>query len=1011
MVHPQDAEPFVVEGIQGSDQFRRDGLLMTPKTLTLINARNRDGVRLNFHALTSLSYSVLANVRDGGLKKNLSAWLHGGGPGGPETIPDLDPSQPSYIGISPQDRLIGAPNPSYAALRGESFDDSEYRDVAPTFELLWNWANLANEFRVGQSSTGIRTPAVWGNAPFLNGRAGNIYDGQNRQPVDPRNLSQIKMTPIVTEACVYYNFATYPLRDPGQNNNPGNGEQPPNDVLRLCLYPRVGLWNPYNVEMRLDRPMVLQLFLNGKKRVEFDDDPRFIREIHYGGRFADQFDDWLGGRIYLTLPAVTIPPGETFIFSIGGAPRELDVQQNAGNRLQAEQAPSSASYLFRDYLRPNLGGQEAANARDSDNIPSEIMPEAPSTFREAPTDLKRHGADNYLFMLKYLENNPLTPTVQSFNNEPMLVYASVSLQAGGGDEYPVRWANGVSHPVIRLTGPGDHVPEGVPPSPYTRDGFRIRWLDETLANKGANNELFLQEAPLGNWNLRASYISRNPFDNVTNRPPYFHGIYTRDNPSDELEWNQISPIFNNGFQTGFPFGPANFGVERVICFEVPTLEVGIPSLAYLRHLQLSEYVWHPSYSIGTSIADPRVASTGTVPLEMPGGVAGLGARSRKGGHGWTDQGLGDPYWAELFNDLTFYLSEDNHLICDLAFEVNHNLWSDFFLTGARPNQIANFVQDPVNSPLNNGNLRLWDSTEGAKDDLNDFFRAAGRLMVEGGFDVHSTSKEAWKALLATTRDTGYGSTNRTAFPRTLSPIAEENSQAAYTQRVFTGFRSLGDQEIDSLAEAIVREVKVRAPFFGLSDFVNRRLAGIDPGQNGGIEVDPDFGSRQPGAADDTGRNGVIEAALEASLPNRGQNVQFPIHPTTLPDQGPIFAEQVDGRQNAQTDLTRLNQLLKPASTGYGTPGYLTQGDVFQVIGSGLTARSDTFTVRSYGESRDVNGNVVAQAWCEAVVQRTPEPVRPDRITGLNPRVARPGEMDFGRRFEVISFRWLHSDEV
>lgn len=969
MLHPQDTEPFVVDGIQPSDQFSRDERLLSPKTLTLINDQNRNGVRLNYHALTGLSYSVLCNVRDGGLKKNLSAWLHGGGGDGPQTIRDIDSSQPCYIGISPQDRLIGAPNASYAALRGEDFQGSDYRDVAPTFELLWNWANLANEFRFGEANTGIRNQKIWVGAPFRNGQ-GNIFDLQNLRPADPRNLSQIKMTPVVTEACIYYNLATYPLRDP--NQNPGGGQQQPNDVLRLCLYPRVGLWNPYNVEMRLDRPMILQLFLNGKKRVEFNDNPNFSREIHYGGR-SNSFDDWLGGQVFFTLPAVTIPPGETFIFSIGGAPRQLDVQQIAGNQLQAEEPPSSASYLFRDYLQTNLGGEAANNARDADNIPSEVMPEAPLTFREAPTSLKRHGADNYMFLLKYLENNAQNPTRNSFASEPMLVYASVSLQAGGGDEYPLQWPASAAHPVIRLTGPGDHVDQGIPPSPFTRDGFRIRWLNETLANKGANNELFLQEAPLGNWNLRASYISRNPFDNVTNTAPYFHGIYTRDNPSPELGWNQISPILQNGFQTGFPFGPANFGVERVVAFEVPTIEVGIPSLAYLRHLQLSEYVWHPSYSIGTSIADPRVPSTGTVPVDVPGG-----------NHGWSSPGLGTGYWAQLFNDLVFYLCENNHLIFDMSYEVNHNLFSDFFLTGARPGQIANFVQDPVNSPLNNGNLRLWDNSGDATVDLNDFFRAAGRLIQEGGFDVHSTNVEAWKALLATTRDTGYGSTNRTPFPRTLSPRGVENSQAVYSPRVFTGFRSLGDQEITSLAEAIVREVKVRAPFFGLSDFVNRRLT-----------------------EDATGLNGAIEAALEASLPNRGQNSEFPINRTTLPNQGQLIAET----NPQQSDLTRLDQRLKPASTGYGTPGYITQGDVLQVIGSGLTARSDTFTIRSYGESKDVNGKVLARAWCEAVVQRTPQPVTPDQATGLNPRIPQSGEIDFGRRFEVISFRWLNANEV
>ena len=182
----------------------------------------------------------------------------------------------------------------------------------------------------------------------------------------------------------------------------------------------------------------------------------------------------------------------------------------------------------------------------------------------------------------------------------------------------------------------------------------------------------------------------------------------------------------------------------------------------------------------------------------------------------------------------------------------------------------------------------------------------------------------------------------------------------------------------------MREVKIRAPFFGMDDFVNRRLT-----------------------SDETGRRGALESALENSLPNRGMDGKFPIDRSPLVGQGPIIAE---GNPN-QATTTPMDQESLPASTGYGTPGYITQGDVLQVIGSTLVARSDTFTVRAYGESKDVNGKVLARAWCESTVQRTPEPIAPDAITGLNPREPQGNEVDFGRRFRIISFRWLPEDEV
>lgn len=68
-----------------------------------------------------------------------------------------------------------------------------------------------------------------------------------------------------------------------------------------------------------------------------------------------------------------------------------------------------------------------------------------------------------------------------------------------------------------------------------------------------------------------------------------------------------------------------------------------------------------------------------------------------------------------------------------------------------------------------------------------------------------------------------------------------------------------------------------------------------------------------------------------------------------------------------------------------------------VVGPLLRVRSDTFRVRAYGEAvNPVDGaNVEAVAYCEALVQRTPDP-------------AADGT---GRKFVVIFFRWLGPTDV
>jgi hypothetical protein len=87
----------------------------------------------------------------------------------------------------------------------------------------------------------------------------------------------------------------------------------------------------------------------------------------------------------------------------------------------------------------------------------------------------------------------------------------------------------------------------------------------------------------------------------------------------------------------------------------------------------------------------------------------------------------------------------------------------------------------------------------------------------------------------------------------------------------------------------------------------------------------------------------------------------------------------------------------------GNSGNLTQGDVLQVLGAQLSARSDTFVIRSYGEAADpITGEINSSARCEAVVQRIAEPAESG-----DSLVAPTG--DFGRRFVVVAFRWIDDE--
>ncbi|HTO02150.1 MAG TPA: hypothetical protein VL069_00545, partial [Opitutus sp.] len=79
------------------------------------------------------------------------------------------------------------------------------------------------------------------------------------------------------------------------------------------------------------------------------------------------------------------------------------------------------------------------------------------------------------------------------------------------------------------------------------------------------------------------------------------------------------------------------------------------------------------------------------------------------------------------------------------------------------------------------------------------------------------------------------------------------------------------------------------------------------------------------------------------------------------------------------------------------PAAITPEDFITAVGGILTVRSDTFRIRAYGEALDPFDDTVvnAAAYCEAILQRTPE--------------AAPNGM--GRQFVVLNFRWLGPDDI
>ncbi len=274
-------------------------------------------------------------------------------------------------------------------------------------------------------------------------------------------------------------------------------------------------------------------------------------------------------------------------------------------------------------------------------------------------------------------------------------------------------------------------------------------------------------------------------------------------------------------------------------------------------------------------------------------------------------------------------------------------------------------------------------------------RIASSLAIDGPFNVNSDSVEAWKALLSSLRQAellGWGKTglspkDKTAFPRAGFPIAgdaESSGNATINvqgQIRWAGFRALTDEQIDLLAGAIVEEVRERgardkAPSLTLGEFVNRRL-----GSASGLHV----------------LKGLLETAIEKSKIN-----------------DPFHAE--DSKATTAATSLALAGIASPAAregwTGEGAPSMLTQGDLLMALAPVITVRGDTFRIRAYGEARNNDGDLLAKAWCEAIVQRTPEYLDPEDDPELRTSELRAeANKRFGRKFSITSFRWLSPEEV
>ena len=279
-------------------------------------------------------------------------------------------------------------------------------------------------------------------------------------------------------------------------------------------------------------------------------------------------------------------------------------------------------------------------------------------------------------------------------------------------------------------------------------------------------------------------------------------------------------------------------------------------------------------------------------------------------------------------------------------------------------------------------------------------RIASWQVMNGAFNINSTSVAAWKAMLGSVHDsqamvnkitkgsaTVKGSSALAALKATATgesrisrfrlPASDSAAGGADPADGFwLGPREYSDAQLQTLAEKIVDQVRLRGPFLSMSEFVNRRLGTGETAQRGALQQ----------AIDDSNVNTNIATGAKAGFDIPAATVASYKYQNAKAGAGPSYQ---------------------------GAPGYLSQADILGVLGNAATPRSDTFTIRGYGEARDAANKVVlASATCEAIIQRVPDYIDPKDQAEIAPAsLTSTANITFGRRFNVVSFRWLNQNEI
>ena len=268
------------------------------------------------------------------------------------------------------------------------------------------------------------------------------------------------------------------------------------------------------------------------------------------------------------------------------------------------------------------------------------------------------------------------------------------------------------------------------------------------------------------------------------------------------------------------------------------------------------------------------------------------------------------------------------------------------------------------------------------------------------FNINSVSLDAWKAILRQSRDTAGPLPRRQWQHQSRQCLLLLLSAHLHRRRSRLGFRIQGDPTAPF-------PPRPNSPATACSPTADRRA------RRGNREGNPETRPlpfarrvRQPPAHHGQGSRHRLHHPESARQPRQhGVVAAKPVCRVQA------VATEITSQPPGNTDYKFPEAAL--GSSAFGVPGWVRQADILKPLAPILSARDDTFTIRGYGDSRERQPK---NRGPRMVRSRRPAPgglCGPDRPGGraVLHQMKSDANKRFGRRYEIVSFRWLDEKEI